>query len=100
MGALSKDVDFAYLPSLNLGWQAMALRFVQIACIAAVVVVMYAFNALTDGLGHLLGNTFDAGFVVGALSVFAVFALIMWVDPSSRPRGNTSEQKGFNDRVH
>lgn len=78
----------------------MTLRLIQIACIAAVVVVMFAFNILTDGIGHLLGNTFDAGFVVGVLSVFTVFGLILWVDPSSRPRGNASRQKSFDDRTH
>lgn len=67
-------------------------RFVQIACVIALIGVLYAFNALTDGVGRLLGNTFDAGFIVGVLATFAVYGLICWVDPSSRPRGSSTDK--------
>lgn len=68
------------------------IRIVQIACVIALVGVLYAFNALTDGIGRLLGNTFDAGFIVGGLSVIIVYGLICWVDPSSRPRGPSADK--------
>lgn len=100
MGALSLVYDFAYLPSLNHGWQAMALRFVQIACIVITAGILYAFRSVLLSLFDWGGPGFVDGFLVGALFIMGLVALIMWVDPSSRPRGNASEQKRFNDRVH
>ncbi|MCS3741996.1 hypothetical protein FHX16_003988 [Rhizobium sp. BK661] len=93
------DVDFAYLPSLNLGWQAMALRLVQIACIVITAGILWIMREGVVSLMDWGGPGFVNGFLVGALFIVAMVALIMWLDPSSRPRG-TSQQKRFDDRVH
>ena len=83
--------EFAYRPGM--------IRIVQIACIAVTAAVLYAVMKGVDGLQNFLGNTFDAGFIVGMLFACASYALICWVDPSSRPRGPAAEQKGFDDGI-
>jgi len=98
MGALSLDVDFAYLPELNPGWQSMTLRLIQIACIVITAGILWAIGSAFMSLKHVFSAEFPIGFICGALFVMGMVALIMWLDPSSRPRG-TPEQKGFDDRA-
>lgn len=78
----------------------MALRFVQIACIVITAGILFLVGrglllaADWGGPGFIDGALFGAGFVI------AVYLLICWLDPSSRPRGSTSQEKRFNDRAH
>lgn len=76
------------------------IRLIQIACIVVTVAILYGINKATDGIGRLLGDNFDAGFLVGGLFVILLYLAICWIDPSSRPRGTAGQQKSFDDRVH
>lgn len=76
------------------------IRLIQIACIVVTVAILYGINKATDGIGHLLGDNFDAGFLVGGVFVIGLYLVICWIDPSSRPRGAAVQQKRFDDRVH
>jgi len=77
----------------------MAYRLIQIVCIALMAAAIYAVNVVTDGIGHLLGDNFDAGFLVGMGFTILVYLLICWIDPSSRPRG-TGQKQSPNDRTY
>lgn len=68
------------------------IRIVQIACIAVTALILYAIGKGTDVLGSYFGEGFDPGFVFGMLFAVAGYLLIIWVDPSSRPRGSASKQ--------
>lgn len=46
----------------------------------------------TDVLGSHFGDGFDPGFVFGMLFAVSAYLLIIWIDPSSRPRGSGSKQ--------
>ncbi len=74
-------------------------RLIQIACIALTAAILYGINKAVDGIGVLLGGTFDAGFVVGVVFSALLYGVICWVDPSSRPRGSGVQQQGFHKRV-
>ncbi len=76
----------------------MALRFVQIACIVITAGILYALRNVALSIFDWGGPSFVDGFLVGALFVMGMVALIMWLDPSSRPRGS-AQQKGFDDRA-
>jgi hypothetical protein len=76
----------------------MALRLIQIVCIVITAGILYAFRSALLGLFDWGGPSFVDGFLIGAGFVVAMIALIMWIDPSSRPRGS-AEQKGFDDRA-
>jgi len=78
----------------------MLYRAIQVICILLLAGIAYAFNMGIEGVGGLLGGTFHAGVLVGAGAVLLVYALIMWIDPSSRPRGSFGGDQGPDDRTY
>ncbi|MGI8397807.1 hypothetical protein ACRYWZ_15650 [Agrobacterium deltaense] len=68
------------------------IRIVQIACVAVTAVALYGLMKVVDGIMSIVGNTFDAGFVIGMVFTIAVYGLICWIDPSSRPRGSSTDK--------
>jgi len=50
---------------------------------------LYALMSGFDVLSRFFGEGFDWGVVVGGFFTIAVYLLICWVDPSSRPRGRS-----------
>lgn len=68
------------------------IRFVQIACIAVTALVLFAFRESFLSLRVWFGPDFPIGFLCGAFFMMVVYLLIIWVDPSSRPRGSASKQ--------
>ncbi|NTF35570.1 hypothetical protein [Agrobacterium rubi] len=70
------------------------IRLVQIACIAVTALILYGIMKGVDGVKHLIGDTFDTGFLVGMIFTLSVYGLICWIDPSSRPRGSATKQDG------
>lgn len=77
----------------------MSLRLIQIACIIATAAILYAVRGFLLSIFDWGGPSFVDGFLVGAGFVIATIAFILWIDPSSRPRGS-AEQKRFDDRAH
>lgn len=75
------------------------VRLIQIACIALTAAVLYGINKAVDGIGYLLGGSFNWGFVVGVVFSVLLYGLICLLDPSSRPRGTGIQQQGFDKRV-
>ena len=65
------------------------LRVFQFACIATTALILYALMSGFDVLSRFFGEGFDWGVVVGGFFTIAVYLLICWVDPSSRPRGRS-----------
>lgn len=68
------------------------IRVLQVGCVVALVAVLWAVKS---GLGAVFtwgGPGFVDGFLFGAGFMIAVYLLIIWVDPSSRPRKSSSEK--------
>lgn len=76
------------------------IRLVQIACIAITAGILWAIMSGVDLVRYVVGDTFDAGFVVGMAYLAAVYLLICWLDPSSRPRGSAADKQSTDNRVH
>lgn len=68
------------------------IRIIQIACIAVTALVLFAFRESFLSLKAWFGPDFPIGFIAGMAFAVAVYLLIIWVDPSSRPRGSASKQ--------
>jgi len=75
------------------------IRLLQIGCIALTAAILYGIDRAVDGIGTVLGGTFDAGFVTGVCFAALLYLAICWIDPSSRPRGSTVQKQGFDDRI-
>ncbi|MDQ0558681.1 hypothetical protein QO004_000456 [Rhizobium mesoamericanum] len=75
------------------------LRLVQIACIVITVAFTYGVVKGFDSLRYVIGNDFSGGFIVGVLFVVALYLVICWLDPSSRPRGSGIQHQGFDKRI-
>jgi hypothetical protein len=75
------------------------IRFVQIACIVVTALILFGIGKSLDIVGSLVGPGFDGGFIVGAVFMAVLYGLACWIDPASRPRGNSSasEQHRFRD---
>lgn len=71
------------------------LRLIQITCIAITAAVLYGLGTFSDVLAGYFGDGFDPGFVLGMLFAVLVYLLICWLDPSSRPRGSSTDQNRF-----
>jgi hypothetical protein len=68
------------------------IRIVQIACVALLALVLYGVRVGFEHLFDWGGPGFVDGFIVGVLMCFAVYGLICWIDPSSRPRGSSADK--------
>ena len=68
------------------------IRTVQILCILVTAAILYGIGKSLDLLSGLFKPGFDAGFVFGGLFVVGMYLVIIWVDPSSRPRGSAPKQ--------
>lgn len=75
------------------------IRLLQIGCIIATTALLYAVVSGVDSLRYVVGDDFEGGVIVGVLFVVALYLLICWIDPSSRPRGTGVQKQGFNDRI-
>lgn len=75
----------------------LLLRVVQIVCIVVTALILFGIGKSLDIVGSFLGPGFDGGFVVGAVFVIAVYGLICWLDPASRPRGSRPEEHRLRD---
>jgi len=71
------------------------LRLVQIACIAITAAILYSLGAISDWFANYFGDGFDPGFVLGVVFAVLVYLFICWLDPSSRPRGSSTDQNRF-----
>lgn len=73
---------------------AIIMSLVLIAILAAIHQGAYSFL-------EFMGAQFAGGFIAGILACFAVYGLIIWIDPASRPRGSgsTTEQKRPGDPI-
>lgn len=75
------------------------IRLLQIGCIVATTALLYAVVSGVDALRYVVGDDFNGGLIVGVLFVIALYLIICWVDPSSRPRGSSVQKQGFDDRI-
>lgn len=75
------------------------IRILQIACIIATTALTYAVVSGVDAFRYVIGDDFDGGLITGVLFMVALYLLICWVDPSSRPRGSGIQKQGLNDRI-
>lgn len=68
------------------------LRILQVLCIVITAGILYLIGKSLDWVGTFFGPGFDGGFVSGMLFAAAVYTLICWIDPSSRPRGSSPKE--------
>jgi len=68
------------------------IRIVQIACIAVTALILWGLKSFLQATSEWGGPVFDVGFLSGMAFTVAAYLLIIWVDPSSRPRGSVSKQ--------
>lgn len=76
------------------------IRVLQIACIIATTALLYAVVSGVDALRYVVGDDFNGGVIVGVLFMIALYLVICWIDPSSRPRGSGVQKQGFDNRVN
>ena len=77
------------------------IRLIQIACIVVTAAILFAFRQAFYAAANLFeGPGFPVGFIGGVLFAAALYGVICWIDPSSRPRGTTGQQQRFDDRVN
>lgn len=77
----------------------MTIRLIQFACIAITAEVLWLLRHTLLALFDWGGPGFPDGFMFGALFVIGLYGIICWLDPSSRPRGNASNQSGSDRRA-
>jgi hypothetical protein len=68
------------------------IRLVQIACVIVLALVLYGVRVGLDAVFDVGGPGFPAGFLFGILVCFSVYGIICWIDPSSRPRGSSTDK--------
>lgn len=68
------------------------IRIVQIACIVTLALVLYGVKAAVFDASDFFGPGFGWGLGAGIFLAMAVYGLICWIDPSSRPRGSSSDK--------
>ncbi len=69
------------------------LRVVQFTCIAITALILWGLKSFLQATFQWGGPGFVDGFLFGMLFAVAGYLLIIWIDPSSRPRGSTSKQE-------
>ncbi len=77
---------------LDFAYRCDMIRIVQIACIAVTALVLYGVKVGLTSVFNVGGPGFPAGFLFGIVVCFAVYGVICWVDPSSRPRGSSPDK--------
>jgi hypothetical protein len=65
------------------------LRLLQISCVLLLIAVMVSVKSGLIAIAEWGGPGFDLGAIFGFCFAVAVYGLICWVDPSSRPRGRS-----------
>ena len=90
-GALYLNFDFDYRPGM--------IRIVQFACIAVTAAILYAVMKGVDGVKDLVGDRFDAGFVIGGALVMVIWVISEKFDLSSSSGGGTTEHESFDDGI-
>jgi hypothetical protein len=78
----------------------MTLRLIQFACIAITAVIVWAIGYGFRSLSSAFSSDFPVGFMAGAFFAAALYGVICWIDPSSRPRGAAGQQRGPDERVN
>lgn len=68
------------------------IRVVQILCIVVTAAIMYGLWKAFMSLRTVFSVDFPIGFMAGLLFAVCIYLLIIWIDPSSRPRGSGSKQ--------
>lgn len=68
------------------------IRIVQIACIAVTALILWGLKSFLMATSEWGGPGFVDGALFGAGFMVVMYLLIIWVDPSSRPRGSASKQ--------
>lgn len=71
------------------------VRLLQIVCIVITAAILFAFREAFYAAAGITGPGFGWGFAGGI--AFAVYGLILWIDPASRPRGSAPHQQGARD---
>lgn len=71
------------------------IRIVQFACVAVTVLILFALREAFYSTAAIFGPGFGWGFGLGLFFALAVYGLICWLDPSSRPRGSSADQDRF-----
>lgn len=75
------------------------LRIVLMSiCVALLIAVLVSAKYIFQWIFSIGGPGFVDGFLFGMVLCFAVYGLICWVDPASRPRGRLGNKRP-NDRV-
>lgn len=64
---------------------------VQIACVAVTALVLFALRNAFYATADIFGPGFGWGVTFGILFAFAMYGIICWIDPSSRPRGTSTK---------
>jgi amino acid transporter len=67
-------------------------RVLQIICIVLTALILFALREAFMSLRGWFGPDFPFGFISGFLFAAALYGVICWIDPSSRPRGSSSEK--------
>ena len=68
------------------------IRFVQIACVVVLALVLYGVKTAVFGASDIFGPGFGWGLGIGIFLAMAVYGIICWIDPSSRPRGSSADK--------
>lgn len=76
------------------------IRIIQIACIVVTVAILWGLRSAFVSFANWNSPGWIDGFLCGVAAVVLIYLLIIWIDPSSRPRGTAVQQKRFDDRVH
>lgn len=68
------------------------IRIVHIACVVVTVAILWGVKSFLQATGSWGGPGFVDGALFGAGFLIMVYLLIIWIDPSSRPRGSSTKQ--------
>lgn len=75
----------------------MALRLIQITCVLLLVAVLAMVKFGFQSVAAWGGPDFVRGFLFATVFWWGLLGMIMWVDPSSRPRGRSAQKKSPGD---
>ncbi len=68
------------------------IRFVQIACVVVLALVLYGVKTGFQFAADWGGPSFVDGFLCGVAFIIVIYGIICWIDPSSRPRGSSADK--------
>lgn len=97
--ALAELVSSCSRLPLALSFAAMLIRVLQVLAIVITAAILWGVRVLYMRAADLGGTPFVLGLLSGVFLTFIVFGLIMWIDPSSRPRGRATEKQSSHDGI-